>query len=213
MGDWQGSQPLSIDIPKVNLPTNQERFEIEVADKQSADIVIAHPSTLRRTNADFYATRLANAVLGQDTITSRLGQIVREKAGLTYGIYSSFSDSAFGEAPWAVTLSVNPRNIEPALGLVSRVLNDYQKKGISEEELRKETGRAVGSFKVGLASSLGIARALTEFEFLGLGPATLDTITDQYLAVTKKAANDAAKKYMHPDKAVTVIAGSLSKHK
>jgi zinc protease len=211
LGDWRGQPPLAIDVPKAPLPLRTERFDIEVADKQSADIVIGHPSTLRRTNADFYAAKLANAVLGQDTITSRLGQIVREKAGLTYGIYSSFSDTAYGEAPWAVSLSVNPHNVGQALGLVSRVLDDYQRKGINEQELKKETGRAVGSFKVGLASSLGIAKALSEFEFLGLGAAALDKITDQYLSVTKKAANEAVQKYMSPDRAVTVVAGTLSK--
>ena len=210
-GDWKGSSPLPINVPKANLPAKPERYAIELADKQSADIVIGHPCSLRRTNPDFYAARLANAALGQDTITSRLGQIVREKAGLTYGIYSSFSDTAYGEAPWSVTLSVNPNNIEEALGLVSRVLDDYHKKGIGAEELKKETGRAVGSFKVGLASSLGIARALTEFEFLGMGTDALDKITDQYLAVTTKAANETVRKYMCPDKAITVIAGTLNK--
>ncbi len=93
---------------------------------------------------------------------------------------------------------------------MTRVLDDFLKQGISEEELRKETGRAVGSFKVGLASSLGIAKALTEFEFLGIGVGALDKITSEYLAVTKEAANAAARLYMSPKRAVTVIAGTLN---
>ena len=107
-------------------------------------------------------------------------------------------------------MTVNPNNVEQSLQLVTRVLNDFLKSGITEEELRKETGRAVGSFKVGLASSLGIARALSEFEFLGIGVAALDNITNEYLAVTKQSANAAARKYMHPEKAITVIAGTLN---
>lgn len=62
-----------------------------------------------------------------------------------------------------------------------------------------------------MAASLGIARALTEFEFLGLGVGALDEITDQYLAVTKKSAQAAAQKYMSPHKAITVIAGTFPK--
>jgi zinc protease len=170
---------------------------------------MGHPTTLKRSADDYCAAKIANAALGQDTITSRLGQIVRDRAGLTYGIYSSFSDSAYGQAPWSVTLSVNPRNIDRALSLVCEVLDDYLDGGISEDELSKETGRAVGSFKVGLASSLGVARALTEFEFLGLGVGELDQITSKYLAVTKAQADEALRKYMHPNQAVTVIAGSL----
>lgn len=208
-GDWTGPQTPLITIPEVKLPPKAERFEIKLADKQSVDIVIGHPNTLRRTSPDFYSARIANSALGQDTITSRLGQIVREKAGLTYGIYSSFSDTAYPGAPWSVTLTVNPNNIDKAIGLATRVLDDYLEHGINIDELNKEIGRAVGSFKVGLASSLGISRAVAEFEFLGLGLAGLDKVTDEFLSVTKDSANEAALKYMHPKSAITVIAGTI----
>ena len=139
-----------------------------------------------------------------------MGQVVRDRAGLTYGIYSSFSDCAFGHAPWSVTLSVNPANVDRALDLVLEVLADYLDTGISEDELSKETGRAIGSFKVGLASSAGIARALSEFEFLGLGAGELDKIPSHYLAVSKADADKAMGKYMCPGKSVIVVSGTLS---
>jgi zinc protease len=138
-----------------------------------------------------------------------LGQVVRDKAGLTYGVYSSFSDTAYGAAPWSVSLSVNPSNLDRALALVSEVVQDYLKNGISKDELAKETGRALGTFKVGLSSSLGIARALTEFEFLGLGAKELDKITEHYLSLTKEKVDAAARNYFHPDKAVTVASGTF----
>lgn len=209
-GDWQGGKSGVIKVPEVALPQQRRRVEIKMADKKSVDIVMGHPTPLKRTENDFYAAKIANAALGQDTITSRLGQVVRDRAGLTYGIYSSFSDSAFGYAPWSVTLSVNPVNIDKAIALASEVLSDYLERGISDDELSKETGRAIGSFKVGLASSSGIARALSEFEFLGLGVGELDKITNRYLSVSKSQADAAMRKYMRPSQAVTVVAGTLS---
>lgn len=208
-GDWQGNDPLPINIPGVKLPAKGQRIDIQLKDKRSTDLIIAHTTDLQRNSEDFYAAKLANAALGQDTITSRLGQVVRDKAGLTYGVYSSFSDTAFGAAPWSVSLSVNPANLDRALSLVSEVVQDYLKNGISKDELAKETGRALGTFKVGLSSSLGIARALTEFEFLGLGAKELDKITDNYLSLTKEKVDAAARKHFHPDKAVTVASGTF----
>jgi zinc protease len=208
-GDWSKGTPRTIVMPEVPHALTPRRIDIQLPDKRSVDVVIGHPTPLKRTDDDFYAARIANAALGQDTITSRLGQIVRDRAGLTYGIYSSFSDAAFGFAPWTVSLSVNPSNVDRALSLVSEVLKDYKSKGISEEELAKETGRAIGSFKVGLASSLGIARVLSEFEFLGMGVSELDKITQRYIAVTKKQADAAMRKYMHPETAITVVSGTL----
>jgi zinc protease len=210
-GDWQGEEPAAIIMPEVALPTSAKRVEIELPEKSSVDIVMAHPCTVKRAATDFYAARIANAALGQDTITSRLGQVVRDKAGLTYGIYSTFADTAFGGAPWSVSLSANPRNVDRALQLVDATLSDYIGRGISKEDLAKESGRALGSFKVGLSSSLGIARVLTEFEFLGLGTTELDNISSHYVGLTKEKVDAAMNKYFQPKSAVTVLSGTLSK--
>lgn len=209
-GDWQGPAPEPIFVPEAPLPAERQRIEIELADKKSSDIVIAHPSSLRRTAPDFYAAKLANAALGQDTITSRLGTIVRTRAGLTYGINSSFSDCAFGQAPWSIGLTANPQNVDRALGLVHEVVADYLADGISDDELAKESGRAIGSFTVGLASSMGVARALSEFEFLGLGVEELDLLGERYASISKKEVDAAMQKYFKQDCAATVIAGTFS---
>ncbi|HEY9760537.1 MAG TPA: pitrilysin family protein [Oculatellaceae cyanobacterium] len=208
-GDWKGEEAESIVIPQAPLLA-KKRIEINLADKKSTDVVIAHPSTLLRNAPDFYAAKLANAALGQDTITSRLGNVVRDRAGLTYGIHSSFSDTAFGSAAWSISFSVNPLNVDRAIRLVTEVVNDYMENGISDDELNKESGRAVGSFTVGLASSLGISRALAEFEFLGLGVSALDQVVANYAATTQDQVNAAMKKYFKPSSAVTVIAGTLA---
>jgi zinc protease len=207
-GDWKGGSADDIIIPAAALPATKHRIDISLADKKSTDVVIAHPTTLMRKAPDFYAAKLANAALGQDTITSRLGNVVRDRAGLTYGIHSSFSDTAFGSAAWSMSFSVNPVNVDRALRLVTEVVNDYLENGISDDELNKESGRAVGSFTVGLASSLGMSRALAEFEFLGLGVAELDKVVANYAATTKEQINEAMKKYITPDKTVTVVAGT-----
>ncbi len=210
LGDWEGKEADQIIVPAVAPLNQKQRLEINLADKKSTDVVIAHPTTLLRKAPDFYAAKLANAALGQDTITSRLGNVVRDRAGLTYGIHSSFSDTAFGSAAWSISFSVNPINVDRALRLVTEVVNDYLENGISEDELSKEAGRAVGSFTVGLASSLGMSRALAEFEFLGLGVAELDKVVANYAATTKEQVNAAMKKYIEPANAVTVIAGTLA---
>jgi zinc protease len=208
-GDWSGKCQGQPELPLVALPNHCSIDKIFVPEKASLDIVMAHPCSLRRTDADFYAARIANAALGQDTITSRLGQVVRDRAGLTYGIHSSFADTAFGEAPWSVSYSTNPINIERSLQLVNAVLLDYLEHGIAQEDLEKEAGRALGSFVVGLASTSGLARVLTEFEFLGLGTAELDRIATRYQELTKKDVDKAIETYFRPERFVTVISGTI----
>lgn len=216
-GDWQDEKltlkpaDRQIEIPLVSPPEKAFTVEVFLPEKPSLDIVMAHPCAVRRDSPDFYAARIANAALGQDTITSRLGQVVRDRAGLTYGIYSGFSDTAYGGAPWTVSLTTNPKNVARALQLTRATLKDYIDRGIDKNDLEKESGRALGSFKVGLSSSLGIARVITEFEFLGLGVGELDKISSRYIDLTKEQVDEAMQRYFHPERMVTVLSGSIVK--
>lgn len=211
LSDWQGSSRKPVDIEPVALAEAARRLEINLPDKANADILIGHTTSLSRKNPDFFAAQLANAALGKDTISSRLGKLLRVKHGLTYGIYSYFDDSSFGAAPWMIGLSVNPANVSEALKLTNQVVEDYLKKGISANELADEAGRAVGSFLVSLRSSDGIASALARFEYIGLGIQPMDTVSDDFMSVTRKDVQAAIAKYFHPQNATTVIAGTVSK--
>ncbi len=209
--DWSGPEKREIFVSDLALPEKPQRLEVNLEDKANADILIGHVSGLSRRNSDFFAAQLANAALGKDTISARLGKILRVKHGLTYGIYSYFEDSSFGAAPWMIGLSVNPANVSQALKLVNEVVSNYQKKGITREELEDEAGRAVGSFLVSLRSSDGIASALTRFEFIGLGIPAMDSVAEDFMSVKKKDVDEALRKYIHPDRALTVVSGTLSK--
>jgi zinc protease len=210
-GTWTGGHDKPITVGASADPAASKRIDIAMPDKTSVDIVIALPAALKRSAPDFFAARLANAALGQDTLASRLGLVVREKHGLTYGIRSSFDDISFGGAPWMISLSTNPVNVEKALGLIKEVVDEYIANGITDRELADEAGRAAGTFLVQLRTSLGIAGVLTQFEFLGLNIASLDSYAADLKAVTKDQVNEAIRKYFRLDKAVTVLAGTFAK--
>jgi zinc protease len=210
-GDWQGPERKQLSVPTVNLPSAAETLRVNLNDKANVDILIGHPTELARSNKDFFAAMLANAVLGKDTISARLGKLIRVKHGLTYGVYSYFDDASFGCAPWLISLSVNPSNVSKSLALVKQVVDDFMKKGVTEEELEGEAGRAVGGFIVSLRSSDGIAAALCRFEFIGLGYSAMDTVADSYMAVTRKDVMAAIRKYFNPEKALTVLSGTMDR--
>ena len=208
--EWQGADVKSVTIAPVAAPAAAQRIDVPVAGKASVNILIGLPADLKRTDAGFAAAKIASAALGLDTLSSRLGLVVREKNGLTYGITCGFENVTAGFAPWKIELSVNPENVEKALALVRTVVDEYRASGITEKELADEKGRAYGSFVVSLRSSLGLAVALSQFEFNGLGVAGLDGIKAQYDSVTKEEVDAAIRKYFDLDHAVTVVAGSIA---
>jgi zinc protease len=176
-------------------------------DKPNIDVAMGHAGLLRRTDPDYYAALIANAALGQSTLSSRLGRRIRDQEGLTYGIVSRFLEPGFVDGPWAISVSVHQQNVERAISLTIELLNTYVQEGITPEELEDEKSSYVGSFVVGLGTNGGIATHLLSAEIFGFGPQYLDTVSDVVQAVTQEEANAAIRRYFHPEGLFIVIAG------
>lgn len=208
-GDWKGRQPNPIELANVPIPNEARKLEINLPDKSSMDILMGYPLPVKRSDPEFYPLYLASLALGGDTITSRLGKVIREQHGLTYGVHSRLGDNSYGTAPWTIDLSVNPQNANKALALVQEVLQNYRKKGISSDELKREAGGAAGIYTVSMRSSLGIAKILTRFKALGMGIEGADKHAERILSVKKSEIDELIQRYLHPDRFLTVLAGTF----
>jgi zinc protease len=209
LGKWQGAVEAVIDIPETPLQSAPAREVVAMKDKPNADVVIGHASRLRRSNPDFIAARIANNALGQSTLSSRLGLKVRDEMGLTYGINSSFAESGIGDGPFVITVTVAPENIDLAVGATTEIVNDYIANGIREDELKDEKSSIIGSFKIGLATNAGMASQIAASELFGLGVKYLDEYPSLVSLITKSEVDEAIRKYIHPEVATTVIAGTV----
>jgi len=209
LGKWQGAPEALIDIPETPLQSSAILETVAMKDKPNADVAIGHASRLRRLNPDFIAARIANNALGQSTLSSRLGLKVRDEMGLTYGINSSFAESGIGDGPFVITVTVAPQNIDLAVGATMEIVNDYIANGIREDELKDEQSSMIGSFKIGLATNAGMAGQLAAAELFGLGVKYLDEYPSLVSLITKSDVDEAIRKYIHPEVATTVIAGTI----
>jgi zinc protease len=202
-----GPESVDINVRDPSQQTGARREVVLLKDKANVDILIGTVAPLRRDSEDFYAAMIANSALGQSTLSSRLGLQVRDKEGLTYGINSVFRAPSLAAGPWYVGVSVNPQNVEKAIGSALSVLRDYFENGIRADELRDEKSSAIGSFKVSLATNAGLARAVWNAEFYGLGIDYIDRYPQIIQAVTVEEVNAAIRKYFRPDHLTVVVAG------
>jgi zinc protease len=151
---------------------------------------------------------LGNAALGYSPFSTRLSP-VREKYGYCYNLYSTFLDTSYDGAPWVIECTVNPSNLKKADALIESLVAQYLKTGISAHELAQESGHIAGEFLVDLRTPSEIARYMTRFEMLGLGPQFFDEFPHKLKLVTKPQVDAAIRKYFDLHHAVTVMAGSL----
>lgn len=207
LGGWRpGPKPA---IPAVPVPPPAPcRETVTMPDKASADVVLALPSSLKRTDDDFLACSLANSALGQSSLTSRLGVRVRDTEGLTYGIHSSLAATHLA-GPVLVSLTVKPESRDAALASTLDEVRNFLKSGLTEKEIVEEKSSRIGRFKVDLGSNAGMAQALDAAIYYGFGVSYLDEFPAKVAAVTKEQADAAFARRVSPEDFTIVSAGSF----
>lgn len=207
LGDWRRGPDAA--VPPVPPPAAAPGEEsIFMPDKASADVVMVQPGGLVRKDPDFLACTLANAALGQSSLTSRLGVRVRDVEGLTYGIHSTFSASHIAGA-FTVSLSVKPESREAAIASAREEVARFVETGMTAREVKEEKSSRIGRFKVDLAANSGIAEALDAAVYYGFGVDYLDRYPELVERITKEEADAAFARRVSPDSFTTVSAGTL----
>lgn len=213
-GDWkaEGAAP-KVDIATVQPTAQPAKIVMPMMDKSEVDIVYGYPLGLKRSDPDYYAFRVLNQILGgAGALTSILGDEIREKKGLVYNVYSSFS-ATLGAGPWYAALGTNPNNADKAIDVLKTEVADFKQRGATREEFEQARDFIVGVFPIALETNEGVASALLNAEFYGLGMDYLRNYANIYRAVTLDQVNAAAQKYLHPESATLVVAGPYQETK
>ena len=207
LGAWRAGPEGDVVRYPVPQPAPGEEV-VPMPDKASADVVLAQPSTLARTDDDYLACVLANSALGQSSLTSRLGVRVRDTEGLTYGIHSSFTATHLA-GPFVVGLTVKAESRDAAVAATLDEIGRFLRTGLTDREYREEKSSRVGRFKVDLASNAGIAQAIDSAVYYGLGVADLDRFPALIEAIGLEEANAAFARRVDPEEFTIVSAGSF----
>ncbi|CAN5222379.1 pitrilysin family protein [soil metagenome] len=207
--DWSGGerQPIKISESQL-LPNKPTTLTVPLPDKANIDVIMGHPVPVSIQTTDYAATCVGNAAFGYDSFACRLGP-VRDQYGLTYSISSYLASPAKKYAPWAIGFSVNPENYNKTVSLVSKILSDYVKSGITPRELSIEKSHLSGAFYVGMRSAKQISGRLCEYEILGVGAKYMDEYAKIINAVTIDEVNAAIRKYFQVNQLTISASGTF----
>jgi len=149
---------------------------------------------VRRDSADFYPLYMANYILGEAGLSSRLSKIIREKEGLTYGVYTylTMRDAA---ALIEGEFSATSENFAKALELLKTEWIRIAEDGVSEKELTEAKKSLIASFNLRFAETENISAMLAAMQKYNLGQDFLDKRNDYIAGITLQEVNAAAKKY------------------
>jgi zinc protease len=206
LGDWENlEQQEAIPLPPSPAPAEPLTRKVDIPGKFQADLVVGTIGPERRSE-DYLAAALGNSILGVFGMMGRIGEVVREEAGLAYYAYSSLA-GGMGPGPWYVSAGVDPHNVDQALDLIRDEIERFANEPVAEAELADSKSNFIGRLPLSLESNTGMASAMLSLERYHLGLDYYRRYADLVGAITTEDVLAAARKYWDADKLGVGIAG------
>lgn len=159
-----------------------------------------------RDNPDLPALTLGNEVFGGGDFSAILMKELREKRGLTYGAYSSFS-AMQSKGPFLINYSTRTDQMDESLRVAKQTLRDYVQKGVALDVLNEAKTGILNSYPLSLSGNSSIASTLAAMGFYGLANSYMADYPKKIEAVTPEAAHQAFVRYVNPDNMLVVVVG------
>ena len=206
LDDLLGDLPLS-EQPLPDHVQIDTTAEIEIVDFDTPQsVAIFGHKGITRQDPDFFPAYVLNEILGSGGFEARLMHEVREKRGLTYGIYSYLSPRDYAEGYFGSFASANDR-IAEAIDVVRAEWAKAAENGVTEEELEAAKTYLTGAYALRFDSNAAIARIMVGMQQEGLTPDYITTRNAQIEAVTMDDVRRVAMRVLLPDELFFVVVG------
>jgi zinc protease len=193
-------------LPRIAQPEEPAAgpSHIEFPSKQT-HLLLAQLGIDRRA-PDYAALMLGNQILGGGGFGTRLMEEVREKRGLTYGVYSGFS-AMQARGPFMINLQTRAELSQGTLQLVQDILREFIAQGPTQKELDDAKREMLGSFPLTTASNADIVGQLGAMGFYDLPLTYLDDFMAETQALDVEQVRAAMARHLDVNKLVIVTAG------
>ncbi|KAF1687002.1 peptidase M16 [Pseudoxanthomonas broegbernensis] len=211
---WRSAHPYApIDTRHTDVAPLRER--LPAPDKPNAVLLARHNLALRVTDADYPAMVVANRVFGGGALKSRLGDRIRQKEGLSYGVSSALSadDSLDGQddaGAFAIQAIAAPQNMDRVQAAIGEELVRLVADGITAEELRDGVSGLMTEREQARGSDATVAAMLRDQSFFGRTMRFTADLDDTYRALTLEQVNAAIRRHLRPDALSAIAAGDFA---
>ena len=187
---------------EVNIPPGVT--VVDFATPQS--VAIFGQPGISQGDPDFFTALVLNQVIGAGGFESRLMTEVREKRGLTYGVYSYLLSRDLADVYLGSVASANDR-IAEAIEVIREEWRKAAAEGITQEELDAAKTYITGAYPLRFDGNGPIANILVGMQMLGLPIDYIPTRNDKVEAVTLEGVKRLAGELLDPDGLHFVVVG------
>jgi zinc protease len=212
LAGWESKVPVKQIEGKFIANVPGSRSDIVTPDKANAEYLAGLSIAMSDADPDYAALRIGNFIFGGSTLSSRIGDRIRQRDGLSYGATSSFTASSRDPvAMFRVTVSTNPENMDKVTAAVKEELERFLRDGPTAKEVIDAKQAFVEAQKVGRTTDVAIAGQIATNLNLGRSFAHAAELEKAILALTPDAIAAAFRRHVVPAKLVVVRAGDFKK--
>lgn len=206
-GDWQQKDDFTTLVPaSVNRPEGNSVSFVNKDGAVQSVVTVKQTADFTPDAEDRLAASVMNTILG-GYFGSRLNKNIREDKGYTYGIGSGLSpDRYIGD--FTVSASVRNDVTDSTLTEIFRELTDIREKPVSTAELELVKNVKTGQFARGLESPQTVAQYALNIARYELPRDYYETYLERLEKLTTQDIQQAAQKYLDPDKMHIIIVGN-----
>lgn len=206
-GDLPNSEATAIEIAPVTYP--QEPLKKAYASNSPQSSVQMVWPAFPKNDPDYHAYRVLNHILGAGGFSSFLMEEVREKQGLTYGIYSQpiFMDSA---DYLSIESAASPENIQAMKKSVQDIIDNLKNNFVEDIRLSEAKSYLIGSLPLRFSTTLSLSGTALRMQLDGRSITALDEWKSQIEAVRAEDVQRVANRiFASTQPVVTVITGAV----
>ena len=200
-----GLPQVDIQPPADLALQNQGSVSVYETDIPQTIVEIMQPG-IARTDPDYHSAQVMNFILGSSGFGSRLTEEIREKRGLTYGIYTNFYNLDHVQT-LNVSTSTQNENVPEMLSLIQSEFDKIKNEPVTEKELQDAKAYLIGSLPLSLTSTDKIAGLLLSLQVDGLPIDYLDQREDSIENTSIADISRVAQSLLDPGKFVTILVG------
>ena len=160
-------------------------------------VVVFGGKGVLRKDPDFIPAYVLNYILGGGGFASRLTEEVREKRGLTYGVYT-YLVALHDAGAFAGGVSSENEKVKEALDVIIDDFRRMRREGVSEEELQNAKTYLTGSYPLRFDSNTKIANQLVGIQIEELGIDYINKRNDLIRSVTPEDIERVAARIVRP---------------
>jgi len=209
-GSWKTPRPFTR-VPSRHFDRPALENKLVTPDKANAALRAGLNVRMRDDHPDFPALVLANQLLGGSS-TARVPARVREKEGLSYSTYTTFTSSALDEAAaFRVASIFAPQNRARVEQAIREEIGRAVREGFSADEVEAGKRSVLETRRLARSQDRALASRLGHYLFVKRTFAWDSEFEAKIAALTPQQVNAALRRHIDPARLSVVVAGDLKK--